>query len=66
MRTFKHFNQETPCCPVCQTKNDKPAVLIPIPGTEKGNIMQAEQVHKDCWDRIIALTNLPPEEYEEE
>ena len=35
-------------CPICGEKKDGQAVLIPIDGTEKGNIEKAEQVHLDC------------------
>jgi hypothetical protein len=49
MRVFEHFNQAGDPCPVCGTKDDKPTVLVPIPGTEKGNIMQAKQTHEECW-----------------
>jgi len=37
-------------CPICNTNEDKPIVLIPIAGTRQGNNMQAEQFHVDCID----------------
>jgi hypothetical protein len=49
IRSFDHPNMENFLCPVCGTKADAPVVLVPIPGTEDGNIMQAKQVHKDCY-----------------
>lgn len=47
MRIFKGFNQDGKC-PICGTNEDKECVLIPIVGTQEGNISQAEQVHLDC------------------
>jgi hypothetical protein len=63
MRTFAHFNQSTGAvCPMCKTNEDCETVLIPIPGTEKGNIMEAMQVHKKCYDfavkRIVESTEI--------
>jgi hypothetical protein len=49
MRTFPHPNMENFVCPVCMTSADFPVVLVPIPGTEDGNIVQARQVHADCY-----------------
>jgi hypothetical protein len=46
-RKFQHFPEEK-ICPVCNTNEDKPCILIPIPGTEEGNIMQATPMHYDC------------------
>jgi hypothetical protein len=31
------------------TSADFPVVLVPIPGTQKGNIVEARQVHADCY-----------------
>lgn len=57
MRTFPHFNQSNGAvCPMCKTNEDCETVLVPIPGTEDGNIMQARQVHKKCYD--LALKRL--------
>lgn len=47
MRQFPHFNTGS-VCPICGKKDDKPVVLIPIDGTTKDNICEAEQVHADC------------------
>lgn len=49
MRTFEHPNiSDNWVCPICGTCEDKPIILIPIVGTEEGNIIQAEQFHVDC------------------
>lgn len=54
MKTFPSFNQSNNAiCPVCKTNEDCETVLVPIPGTEKGGIMEARQVHKKCYDLII-------------
>lgn len=47
MKEFKHF-PVTDTCPVCQTNDDKPCLLIIIDGTQEGNIAQAIPVHSDC------------------
>ena len=50
MRQFDHPNMEGGFeCPVCGTGKDAPVVLIGIPGTEDGNVMEAEQVHAECY-----------------
>jgi hypothetical protein len=35
-------------CPVCDTAEEKPVILVPIPRKQKGNICEAKQVHVDC------------------
>ena len=35
-------------CPICQTSDDKPVVLIGISGTERDRIIEAEQFHLEC------------------
>jgi hypothetical protein len=47
MKTFEHFNQST-ICPICGTKDDKTAVLIPIDDTDNEGICEGMQVHFDC------------------
>lgn len=56
MRVFPHFNDNGPPCPACKTREDKPTVLIPIPGTEKGGICEARQVHADCVAAVVAYS----------
>ena len=49
MRIFEHPNTSKNWkCPICNTNEDKPIILIGIVGTEEGNNMQAEQFHLDC------------------
>ena len=53
MRTFEHPNFSGDwVCPICGTAEDKPIVLIPIQGTQKGNNCQAEQYHEHCIDPV--------------
>jgi len=53
MRIFEHFPQNNKVCPVCKTRQDAETVLVPIPGTEEGNNMQAMCVHKKCFELVI-------------
>jgi len=46
-REFEHFN-DTDRCPICKTGDDKPCILVPIDGTNDGNICQGIAVHVDC------------------
>lgn len=60
MRVFNHPNLSTEWkCPICNKTDDKEVVLIGKAGTQKGNIIEAEQVHLSCidllWDRNIGL-----------
>jgi hypothetical protein len=51
MRIWDHPNTSDGwVCPICGTADDKPVTLVGIDGTEKGNIMRAEQFHVDCID----------------
>ena len=51
---MKIFNQPNTSgdwkCPVCKTNDNLPITLIPIHGTQNGNIIQAEQFHINCLD----------------
>ena len=59
MRVFEHFNSlNGTVCPVCQTSADTQTVLVPIQGTEDGNICEARQVHKKCYDLIEEMHGL--------
>ena len=49
MREFKHSNMTDFKCPICHTNTDAPVVLVGIPGTEEDGIMEAVQVHSECY-----------------
>ncbi len=54
---FKGFNKSNDDkCPICKTNKDNPVILVPIPGTEDGNIVEAQQVHLSC--AIVVLNSL--------
>ena len=59
-RVFEHPNMENFFCPVCKTKKDAPVILVPIPGTEERNIMQAKQMHKKCYDLFMEMNEPNP------
>lgn len=46
-RTFDHFPEDI-LCPVCGTNDDGQTVLVPIVGTQDGNIAQAAPTHLAC------------------
>jgi hypothetical protein len=49
MRLFEHFPQEGKnVCPICKTKDDKPCFLMPISGTRKNGICEAQPTHAEC------------------
>jgi len=58
MRSFEHPNMTDFECPVCQTSADYPVVLIPIPGTEDGNIVEARQVHAECYKLMCKMKGI--------
>ncbi len=49
MRQFAHPNMENFLCPICQTKADKPVVLVGIKEPEENGIVECKQVHSECW-----------------
>lgn len=60
MRIFEHPNLLGDWkCPICNTAEDKPVMLIGIVGTEEGFNMKAEQFHVDClelrWNKQLGL-----------
>jgi len=56
MRVFEHGNWDHgDLCPLCRTAQDLPVVLVPIPGTEDGNNIEAQQVHKRCLDMVFRM-----------
>ena len=56
-RAFEHPNMNGFWCPICRTRKDAPVILIPMPGTEEGEIMQAKQVHKKCYDVFMEMND---------
>ena len=50
LRVFDHPNMTSFKCPICHLSVDDPIVLVPKPGTERGKISEAVQVHKGCFD----------------
>lgn len=62
MHAFEHPNMSNFLCPICNTRADAPVYLIPIPGTEAGSKMQAQQVHKDCYDVVWNMYQLSNKE----
>jgi len=57
MKIFEHFNNSGEPCPICNTRDDKPAVLIAIDGTQFDGICEAMQVHIDCIELTAYKTN---------
>ncbi len=55
MRVFDHPNMNEFTCPICNTSEDRPVVLIEINGRRRGNNAEAAQVHFDCLEPIIYL-----------
>jgi len=45
---FPHPNMLNFKCQICGGAEDRPVVLIPIVGTQEGNLCEAEQIHVDC------------------
>lgn len=49
MKNFKHPNwQKDEKCPLCNTTEDKPVILVPIAGTSDGNLAEAQKIHEHC------------------
>ena len=48
-------------CPICNKNTELPIALIPIYGTEEGNISKAEQIHIDCLNPTIYIGVKPGE-----
>jgi len=55
LRVFEGFNPVGEACPVCHGRKNVETVLVPIPGTEDGSVMQARQVHKKCYDLLVEM-----------
>lgn len=48
-RTFTKFPEQG-TCPICGTNRDGECFLLPIDGTDKDNICEAQPTHTDCFD----------------
>ena len=35
-------------CVICRQNTEKPVILVPVPGTEDGGIVEAQQIHQTC------------------
>ena len=56
-RILKSPKFDDDVCPLCQTNNFKPVVLVPIDGTRDGQNYKAIQVHLDCiLDRSVYIS----------
>lgn len=62
MHVFSEPNMDGFKCRICRTSAKAPVVLVPIPGTENGNIQQAEQIHKECLDLFQKMFALEQEQ----
>lgn len=52
MRTFEEGNwTDDVKCPLCKTSDKGEVVLIPVLGTQKGNCIEAIQVHTKCIEK---------------
>ena len=49
MITFEHFPEDK-ICPICGKKEDFPCTLLPIDGTDDGDIYEVIPVHEYCLD----------------
>jgi len=53
MRIFEKPNLDNDWkCPICKTNKEKKVVLIGINGTQKDNLIEAEQFHLQCLQPI--------------
>lgn len=48
VNTFTFPTNNEVACPICGEKTEKAAILIPIKGTQEGNISEAILVHIKC------------------
>jgi hypothetical protein len=54
MRFFEGMNtSNNEVCPLCQTAEQGQILLAPILGTEEGNIVKCQQVHRRCADALL-------------
>ena len=48
MIIFEQFHRSGIQCPICGTNDSKRATLVPIEGTQDGDVYEAMLVHVDC------------------
>ena len=48
MGAYFKFQKGSDVCPICNTEDEKDAMLVGIVGTEDGSNIQAIQVHLEC------------------
>lgn len=53
MKVFTNFPEDR-VCPICKTNEDKECWLIPLDGTQEGNIEQARPIHVECTGEKLA------------
>jgi len=53
-------------CPIGNTAADNPAVLVPIPGTERGGNVEARQIHAACHEVVLTMHMTAAEEQPKE
>ena len=59
MKVFDHPNLSHGWkCPICKTSADQPVTLVGIPGTGEGNIMEAQQVHAECFKVVMKMNDI--------
>jgi len=59
MRAFDHPNMTNFLCFFCGTSSDHPVVLVPIEGTERDGMVEAKQVHAECYKVFCKMNNTP-------
>ncbi len=58
MKEFEHPNLTDFTCPICKSSKDLPVVLVGLPGTEDGWVIECEQVHSDCWKLFCRMNDI--------
>ncbi len=48
IKEFEHPNMKGFVCPICKTSEDRPIILMSVPGTQEKNIARAQQYHRTC------------------
>lgn len=57
VRQFDHPNLSFGWrCKICGTQADRPVTLVAIPGTEDDGIVEAEQIHVECYELVTKMS----------